>query len=69
MPPGATGGPWTETVLYSFTGGSDGASPEANLAFGAGGGLYGVAATGGSAPTYQGNGTVFELTPSSTSIH
>jgi uncharacterized repeat protein (TIGR03803 family) len=56
-PPSVPGSLWTETVLYSFTGGGDGSGPEAALVFGADGGLYGVAATGGS-----GNGTVFERT-------
>src|SRR5262249_50878160 len=30
-PPAAQGAPWTETVLYSFAGGSDGAYPQAGL--------------------------------------
>jgi uncharacterized repeat protein (TIGR03803 family) len=46
-----------ETVLYSFTGGADGAQPEAPLSIDAAGNLYGTTAAGG---TY-GNGTVFEL--------
>ena len=34
-PPTAAGGAWTEAVLYSFTGGSDGESPFAGVAMGA----------------------------------
>ena len=44
-------------VLYSFTGGKDGASPEAGLAMDAAGFLYGTTTAGGS----NGNGTVFRL--------
>ena len=46
-----------ETVLYSFTGGSDGAKPQASLLLDAEGNLYGTATAGGSA----GNGTVFKI--------
>ncbi|MBV9104218.1 MAG: hypothetical protein JO060_11565 [Candidatus Eremiobacteraeota bacterium] len=50
---------WTETVLYSFTGGADGGYPSARLTLGAHGVLYGTTAGGGT-----GNfGTVFALTP------
>jgi len=48
-----------ETVLYSFTGGADGAKPVAGLVRDAAGNLYGTTTEGG---TY-GYGTVFELTP------
>jgi uncharacterized repeat protein (TIGR03803 family) len=47
----------TETVLYSFAGGSDGAVPEAGLAMDQAGNLYGTTNQGGPA----GSGTVFEL--------
>lgn len=47
---------WTETVLYSFTGGTDGGVPDGGLTFGAAGILYGTTESGGT-----GNGTVFEL--------
>ena len=46
-----------ETVLYSFTGGTDGAKPEAALTMDAAGNLYGTTTAGGS----SGNGTVFKL--------
>jgi uncharacterized repeat protein (TIGR03803 family) len=59
----ASGGTWTETVLYTFRGnptaGPDGAYPAAGLVFDSSGNLYGTTAQGG---TY-GQGTVFELTP------
>jgi hypothetical protein len=51
-------GGWTETVLYSFTGGADGGVPDGGLTFGAAGVLYGTTESGGT-----GNGTVFELVP------
>ena len=50
---------WTETVLYSFTGGSDGLSPRAGLIADNRGTLYGTTSSGGSAD----KGTVFKLTP------
>ena len=56
----AAGGVWKETTLYSFAGGSDGASPRyTNLVFDAAGNMYGVTEFGGSSLA----GTVFELTP------
>ncbi len=54
----ATGGNWTENVLYSFAG-PRGSNPYAGLIFDASGNLYGTAQTGGS----HGYGTVFELSP------
>ena len=50
---------WTETVLYGFTGGSDGGKPYAGVIFGKLGVLYGTAGLGGKG----GYGTVFKLTP------
>jgi uncharacterized repeat protein (TIGR03803 family) len=56
-----SGGRWTETVAYSFTGsGGDGCFPAAGMLLDAAGNLYGGA--GGGA---YGNGVVFELSPSS----
>ncbi len=57
---------WTETVLYSFKGGSDGQNPEASLIADDQGALYSTTffgGTGGSFPRDPGSGTVFKLTP------
>jgi len=58
-PPASAGGVWTESVLYSFAGGADGASPVAPVVIGSGGTLYGTTHYGGTA----GYGTVFSLSP------
>lgn len=50
----------TETPVYSFTGGFDGADPASQLIFDAAGNAYGSTVTGGTSNC----GTVFELTPS-----
>jgi uncharacterized repeat protein (TIGR03803 family) len=69
-PPAAPGGPWTETVLYSFTGGSDGGAPFAPVVFDKVGNLYGTTSGGGTSGYYCNDdlfltcGTVFELSPS-----
>ena len=62
-----THGGWTESILYNFTGGSDGAIPRAGLTLDSAGNLYGTATVDGSISTTcrQGCGTVFKLTPSS----
>jgi uncharacterized repeat protein (TIGR03803 family) len=52
-------GSWHETVLYSFKGGTDGASPISNLVIDAAGNLYGTTSEGG-APGC-GCGTIFRL--------
>jgi len=52
------GGKWTETVLYSFTGGTDGSLPSASLVLDQSGNLYGTTQGGGANNT----GTVFQLT-------
>jgi uncharacterized repeat protein (TIGR03803 family) len=54
-------GTWTESVLHSFGGSGDGASPIAPLVFDSNGNLYGTTSGGG---TY-GQGIVFQLTPNS----
>lgn len=51
------GSGWSEKVLYSFAGGTDGASPYAGLVFDTAGNLYGTTYGGGS----YSDGTVFEL--------
>jgi hypothetical protein len=58
-PPAVSGGAWTETLLHSFTDGSDGATPS-TLILANSGVLYGAAERGGN----SGNGVVFQLTPS-----
>jgi len=53
----ATQGPWTETVLYSFTGGGDGGNPYSGLVRDRAGNLYGTTVAGGA----NDMGTVFKL--------
>lgn len=50
---------WTETFLYSFTGGQDGGNPTAGLIRDQLGNLYGATTYGGTGA----GGTVFELSP------
>lgn len=57
--PAKLGQPWTETVLYSFTGGKDGGKPYAGLIFDKAGALYSTTGLGGSG----GFGAVFKLAP------
>jgi uncharacterized repeat protein (TIGR03803 family) len=52
----------TETVLYRFTGGRDGANPYAGLIMDKGGNLYGTTLFGGAGDS----GTVFRLAPDGT---
>jgi uncharacterized repeat protein (TIGR03803 family) len=54
------GGGWTETVLYNFAGGTDGANPMNGLIMDQAGNLYGITINGGTK-----GGTVFELSPPS----
>jgi uncharacterized repeat protein (TIGR03803 family) len=60
LSPNSSGG-WSESVLYSFLCGADGANPLGNLIFDTKGNLYGVAQRGDSSVW----GTVFELSPAS----
>ena len=46
-PPAAPGGKWTETILYSFTGGADGFAPNPGLIEDGAGDLYGTTFDGG----------------------
>ncbi len=60
---------WTETILHSFMGGGDGATPYyGSLTFDPAGNIYGATSAGGAnnlGPCHRGGcGTVFELTPS-----
>lgn len=56
--PAKAGAAWTETVIYSFTGGADGGKPYAGLILDKAGSLYSTTGLGGS----SGFGTVFKLT-------
>jgi uncharacterized repeat protein (TIGR03803 family) len=59
-PIAGSNGKWTEKVLYNFNEQVvDGINPSGTLVFDASGNLYGVTLSGGS----NGQGTVFELTP------
>ena len=66
-PPAQKGGAWTESVLYSFTGGADGGLPYASVIQDAAGNLYGTTSVGGDAGCsityYPGCGVVFKLAP------
>ncbi len=55
----SNGSGWTESVLYSFTGGSDGSAPVGGLISDAAGNLYGGTFFGGD----NGGGVVYELSP------
>ena len=54
-----SGGNWTQSVLYNFTGGNDGAGPGAGLTFDQNGSLYGMTPIGGE----FGLGVIYQLTP------
>jgi uncharacterized repeat protein (TIGR03803 family) len=60
-------GSWIQTVLYTFTGRSDGGLPYAGLVLDNSNNLYGTTILGGNfdCDPQQGCGTVFQLTPSS----
>jgi len=58
-------GNWTESVLYSFTGGQDGGQPSGGLMLDASGTLYGTTTLGGSQNCNLGCGAIFTLTPTS----
>jgi len=65
LSPGSGGNHWTETVLYKFTGGSDGSLPAGGVALDSAGNIYGATVTGGTiAP-----GVVYEIVPRSRSFH
>jgi len=66
-----SGGGWTESVLYTFTGGSDGGYPLGGVVFDASGNLYGTAYYGGANTSFDcqdgqgGCGVAFKLSPGS----
>lgn len=61
-PPVSGSTTWTESILYSFGGGSlsGGITPIGNLVFDSSGNLYGVTNTGGNASS---DGVIYELSP------
>src|SRR5580700_4580165 len=59
-----SGAGWTHTVLYSFTGGADGAEPYKGVTLDAHGNIYGTTVSGGGGSCEGGCGVVFKLTKS-----
>jgi hypothetical protein len=63
-PPQTKGGAWTEQVLHSFAGGTDGANPTGGLVLNNAGAIFGTTSAGGSTDCQgPGCGTAFELEP------
>jgi len=67
-PPTQAGGSWTETTIYSFTGGNDGDNPVAGVVFDKHGNLYTAGGVGGNSfcepgSTTVGCGAVIRLAP------
>src|ERR1022692_2766732 len=62
-PPAGSGGQWTGTTLYAFTGGSPTSATVAGLTIAGNGVLYGATTGGGTGACPGGCGTVFSLTP------
>ena len=65
-----SGGGWDETLLYSFTGGTDGGSPYTGVTFDSASNLYGTTGAGGNTTVRicrlnSGCGVIFELSPNS----
>jgi uncharacterized repeat protein (TIGR03803 family) len=55
-----SGKTWTESILYNFTGGTDGTNPPSGVTLDTHGNLYGTTSFGGA----YGTGEVYELSPS-----
>jgi uncharacterized repeat protein (TIGR03803 family) len=63
-PPTQKGDPWALSVIYTFIGSPDGASPSANVILGGNGSIFGTTQAGGSGQACQGGcGTVYEASP------
>jgi hypothetical protein len=62
-PPAVAGGPWTETIIHTFAGATDGQNPNGGMVIDAAGNLYGTTQNGGKC----GWGEVFEESPPATS--
>jgi len=66
-PPKTKNGKWTEKVLHSFAGGTDGAIPNGGLVFDSSGTIYGTTPAGGNeeckGSSGLGCGTAFQLNP------
>jgi len=62
-PPKRKGGKWTEKILHSFAGGTDGANPNGYLVLDGSGDVYGLTFSGGD-QTCHCYGTAFKLKPS-----
>jgi len=60
-PPSGSGGTWTENIIYSFLGTSDGSVPVSNLVMDSAGAIYGTSAGAG---TFN-CGTLYQLVPPS----
>jgi uncharacterized repeat protein (TIGR03803 family) len=65
----AAGGGWTEKIIHSFNG-NDGCNPMSSLIWDSAGNLYGTASNQGSSisPSCTNYGTVFKLTPPTTTV-
>jgi uncharacterized repeat protein (TIGR03803 family) len=61
IPPSQGGVPWTENVLFNFSGGNDGGNPVAGVIINNKGSLFGTASAGGSGPLS--GGVIFRLDP------
>jgi uncharacterized repeat protein (TIGR03803 family) len=62
VPPSQSGALWSESVLYNFSGGSDGGNPVAGVVIDKMGRLFGTTSTGGNGRPDPG-GIIFRLDP------